>query len=303
MSDVTPTPSERRWFVVMTRPQQEARAYLAIKEKQFETFLPIFDKTISHARKKTLVQRPLFPCYLFVALDLKLDPWAHVIRSPGVYTLLGMAGRNYAVGKHAGSPLAVPLGVVEKLQAEAVAGGGKIPLKGDFNEPAQLIQCGDRVLITAGYAEGFYGLIQADERKRVKVLLDMLGRKQLSQCLVIRFPKRPGAGGYSSTRPRHYGTQMPKRPPIFHPQGWHPAERNPTPNDDFYHSPEWRALKRALRIRSRGVCENCHERPARTAHHRDKRKTGTLVPLEELIDLCALCDNRVHSEKGRFARD
>ncbi len=65
--------SGESWYEVQTLPCREARAQLQLEGQGFSTFLPRYAKTVRHARKLSTVSAPLFPRYLFVALDLGRD--------------------------------------------------------------------------------------------------------------------------------------------------------------------------------------------------------------------------------------
>ena len=61
------------WHVVQTRPRSENKAALHLQRQGFEVYLPRYLKRRSHARKVDFVPAPLFPQYVFVAVDLA-DP-------------------------------------------------------------------------------------------------------------------------------------------------------------------------------------------------------------------------------------
>ena len=65
--------SEKRWYVVHTQPNGEGRANLNLRRQGFATYLPRYARRRRHARRQETVQRPLFPRYLFVGLDLARD--------------------------------------------------------------------------------------------------------------------------------------------------------------------------------------------------------------------------------------
>ena len=67
------------WYVVHTHPNGEARAEHNLRRQGFHTYLPRYLRRTRHARKTQLVPRPLFPRYVFVALDLFLSIGAHWI--------------------------------------------------------------------------------------------------------------------------------------------------------------------------------------------------------------------------------
>jgi transcriptional antiterminator RfaH len=81
-------PSDTRWYAVHTQPQREARAELNLRQQGFATYLPRYKRIRSHARRKELVERPLFPRYLFIALDIARDRWRAVQSTFGVSNLV-----------------------------------------------------------------------------------------------------------------------------------------------------------------------------------------------------------------------
>jgi transcriptional antiterminator RfaH len=64
-----------RWYVVHIRAQGENRADLNLRRQGFVTYLPRHLRTRRHTRRIETVARPLFPRYLFVAMDIARDRW------------------------------------------------------------------------------------------------------------------------------------------------------------------------------------------------------------------------------------
>ena len=96
-----------RWYVVHTQPNREARADLNLRRQGFSTYLPRYVRRRRHARRHEMVARPLFPRYLFVALDPARDRWRAIHSTFGVNHLV-LAGEE---------PLPVPDGVVDEIRA------------------------------------------------------------------------------------------------------------------------------------------------------------------------------------------
>ena len=96
-----------RWFAVNSQPKREWRAQAQLVNQGFRVFMPKRLKTVRHARKLTTVLAPLFPRYLFVALDLAQHRWRSVNGTFGVCSLV-MVGER---------PQPVPRGVVEAMIA------------------------------------------------------------------------------------------------------------------------------------------------------------------------------------------
>jgi len=152
----------KRWYAVHTRTGAETLAEGHLQRQGFRTYLPRYRKERRHARRITQVRAPLFPCYLFVELDLEQDRWKSVNGTHGVRSLVAMGDR----------PSAVPLGVVEAIQArENDEKLIELPSRPPF-------ECGEVVRVTAGPLFDQTGIFQCvDDRQRVVLLLDILGRE------------------------------------------------------------------------------------------------------------------------------
>src|SRR5262245_50327038 len=96
----------RQWYVVHTHSHKEAQAELHLRRQGFTIYLPRYLRSRRHARKSEVVERPLFPRYLFVTLDLARDRWRSIQSTLGVSQLV-LAGE---------APLAVPMGIVEEIR-------------------------------------------------------------------------------------------------------------------------------------------------------------------------------------------
>lgn len=67
-----------RWYVVQTQINAEAKAAEHLALQGFSLYLPRYLKRRSHARKVDTVARPLFPRYLFVAMDVAVQRWRSI---------------------------------------------------------------------------------------------------------------------------------------------------------------------------------------------------------------------------------
>ena len=150
--------SGERWYVVQTLPCREARAQLQLEAQGFRTFLPRYAKTVRHARRLSTSSAPLFPRYLFVALDLGRHRWRSVNGTFGVAGLL--------MGDEL--PLSVQPGVVESLAASCGA-DGHVAL-------ADRLAGGQAMRVLSGpFADMVGKLARLDGAARVQVLLQLLG--------------------------------------------------------------------------------------------------------------------------------
>ena len=149
----------KRWYVAWTQPHAERRAVANLEKQSFLAFCPRFRKSRRHARRLENVLVPLFPRYVFVQLDLSCDRWRAVNSTRGVTNII-IQGEI---------PQAVPPGVVESLQQQTRA-DGTIDL-------TPVLEVGQSVRITHGPFANLVGTLdQLDSARRVRVLLNLLGR-------------------------------------------------------------------------------------------------------------------------------
>lgn len=151
----------RRWYVVQTQIRGEEQAARHLRNQRFDVFLPRYRKEVRHARRRHEALRPLFPGYLFVALDIDLERWRAINGTIGVRRLI-------ASGE---SPTPVPDGVVEEIEARG-DDAGIVALAPRTLRPGQGVR-----LETGPFAQ-CQGIFEemVDER-RVVLLLDLLGRQ------------------------------------------------------------------------------------------------------------------------------
>ena len=151
-----------RWFVAHTHPNAEAKATLHLNRQGFESYFPRYLKRRRHARHVETVAAPLFPRYLFVAVDLTAQRWRSIYSTVGVTRLVC----------NGDDPTPVPNGVVEALKSrEDVGGFIKLDSRSAF-------RVGDAVRVLDGAFSSCLGLFEGmAERERIAILLDLLGRK------------------------------------------------------------------------------------------------------------------------------
>jgi transcriptional antiterminator RfaH len=156
------TASGSSWYVVQTHVNAEAKAAANLGRQGFAVYVPRYLKRRSHARKIDVVARPLFPRYLFVAIDLATQRWRAIQSTLGISHLVCLNGRPTPVGDS----------VIEALQ-EREDENGFIKLA---RRPAFLP--GDKVRIVEGAFIDSLALVEGvSDHERVAVLLDLLGRK------------------------------------------------------------------------------------------------------------------------------
>jgi transcriptional antiterminator RfaH len=151
-----------RWYVVQTQVNGEAKAAQNLRRQGFDIYLPRYLKRRKHARKIDFIAKPLFPRYMFVAIDLATQRWRCIQSSLGVSRLV-------CIGD---VPAPVPEGVVSALkEREDNKGFVRMDVWPAF-------ALGDKVRVLAGAFMDNAGLFNGiADHDRVSILLDMLGRK------------------------------------------------------------------------------------------------------------------------------
>ena len=151
-----------RWFVAHTHPHSEGKATAHLNRQGFEIYLPRYLKRRRHARRIETVAAPLFPRYLFVAIDLNAQRWRSIYSTIGISRLVC----------NGDDPTPVPAGVVEALKGrEDTNGFIKLDSRPRF-------RAGDKIRVLEGAFSSCLGLFEGmAERERIAILLDLLGRK------------------------------------------------------------------------------------------------------------------------------
>src|SRR5512143_673906 len=99
-------PAGSRWYVAQSQPHAERKAVWHLNRQGFETYLPVYQKRRRHARRTETVLAPLFPRYIFVAVDLAAQRWLSIRSTVGVSNLVC----------NGDVPAAVPDGVIDALK-------------------------------------------------------------------------------------------------------------------------------------------------------------------------------------------
>ena len=152
----------QRWYVVQTHVNGEAKAASHLARQGFGFYFPRYLKRRSHARKVETVARPLFPRYLFVAIDIATQRWRSIQSTVGVSQIVAWGG----------NPASVDDGVINALRAREDEGGFiRLERRARFAP-------GDKVRILDGAFLDSLALVEGvNDRDRVAVLLELLGRK------------------------------------------------------------------------------------------------------------------------------
>jgi transcriptional antiterminator RfaH len=124
----------------------------------FRTFLPMLEETRSARGRFTQQMRPLFPGYLFVALDMQQGGWRAVNSTHGITRLVSL-------GKE---PTPVPLDLVSQLMLRCDREGKLLP--------PRLLKQGDTITIIKGPFTDFVARSESiAPDRRVYVLMELMG--------------------------------------------------------------------------------------------------------------------------------
>jgi transcriptional antiterminator RfaH len=149
------------WIVLYTKPNQETVAVKNIQRQKYEAYCPMILRTRRHARRVEQVERPLFPSYVFVKMNVRQAQWRSLLSTKGVRSLV-----------HFGDQVGLlPEGFVEQLRASEENG----VLDGTV---APRARPGDRVTLSEGpFESSMATVLSLPDRDRVWVLLDFMGRQ------------------------------------------------------------------------------------------------------------------------------
>ncbi|MDF3865239.1 transcription/translation regulatory transformer protein RfaH [Pseudomonas denitrificans (nom. rej.)] len=147
--------TEKRWYLVQCKPRQDLRALANLQQQHYECLLPMHQ--VERISQGTLRPRsePLFPGYLFIALDTLQDNWMPIRSTRGVSQIV----------RFADEPLPVPHSVIAGVRSHAAT-------------VVRLFQAGDRVRISASDFPDVEAIFEArDGTERVILLLNLLQRE------------------------------------------------------------------------------------------------------------------------------
>ncbi len=151
----------KQWFVVQSKPKQEAIAEVNLGRQGYETYYPRIIQKCRHRGRWKQVIKPLFPRYLFVNLEQGRDDFAPIRSTFGVTGLV----------RFGGVPKALAPGLIEEIKTSE---DGK---QGIYIDRLQW-QPGEKVEIVGGALAGLKGLFLTESaEERVVILLSLLGRE------------------------------------------------------------------------------------------------------------------------------
>lgn len=168
----------RSWYCVQAERGREAEVRDRLEEQGFGAFLPLVIgmRTVRPGVRQAAAL-PAFPGYLFTAFDLRADRWRAIVYTRGVRGLFSTAPDR---------PIAIPRRQIDAL----LALGYDRPIAADPRP--ELIKAGVRLTVTDGLFADAEGVCLWDDRKRVRLLMDLLNGGRC-EVVVTRSAVRPVA--------------------------------------------------------------------------------------------------------------
>lgn len=153
-------PEGQAWYLAQLKPNSLEIARRNLMRQGFPLFVPQRVETRRMGGRFRTGPFPLFPGYLFIALDPAEGRWRAVNGTKGVTRLVAFGGR----------PAAVPQGLVAEIARACDTDEGPAP-----EAP---VQPGDAMRIAGGPFAGFLAqVLQAEPDRRVWVLIDLMGQQ------------------------------------------------------------------------------------------------------------------------------
>jgi len=149
---------EKRWCAVYTRARHEKRTWQRLQERGVESFLPLLKVLSRWKDRKKMVQKPLFPGYLFVRITENQILQVLIIK--GVVRILGPDLKQ---------PSVVPRSEIQAIRT-LTENGSKV-------DPYPYLKVGRLVRVKYGPLKGLEGLlVRRRKRHRLVVSVGVLRR-------------------------------------------------------------------------------------------------------------------------------
>ncbi len=159
--------NDAEWYAIRTKPNEEGRADINLRNWQVQTFAPKFKEVRSSSYGSQQVSRPLFSGYIF----------AHFNASSELHKINYTRGVKNVVS-FGGVPISIEDKVINLLTVRVTEDG--------FIRMDDELKVGDRVRINSGPFANLVGIFRqrTKDQERVKILLDAM--KYQSHLLIDR---------------------------------------------------------------------------------------------------------------------
>jgi len=144
------------WYCVFCNPSAEWAVSQRLRLEGHETLFLHYQDTRKHARRTEIVFPPLFPRYIFVAVDPSQGLYG-ISKTIGVHSIVGMDG-----------PEEIPAAVIAELRQRGDEKGFCV-LTPEEKKLRKRLRKGDKVLINGGSFTGLLGTVIMDSGPAVKL--------------------------------------------------------------------------------------------------------------------------------------
>ncbi len=143
------------WFVLHVGPRTEKKVAFVCTRHSIAHYLPLRESVKIHQRRKVIVQKPLFPGYLFV--ELRPETRVHVLRTNHILQIIAPEHENQLLYEL--EQIRFALSVDARLQSDAH------------------LASGTRVRIKAGVFSGLEGYVdQLAKKTCVRLNVELVGQ-------------------------------------------------------------------------------------------------------------------------------
>lgn len=152
----------QRWYALYCKPHKERWVAHQLGNLRIKHLFPSIKRRNGNSR--TLVEKPFFPGYIFVFIDLDETSGSIIHWMPGTVGLV----------KFYGEPAVVPESVIETLNKRIISQSVEMS---DMTK-TQILP-GEAVVINQGPLAGYRGImdVQISGSQRVRILIKMLGEQ------------------------------------------------------------------------------------------------------------------------------
>ncbi len=159
LEDAPSVQDASRWIALNTHPHREHIALDHLRRQNFTVYCPMERRRVRHARRTADVTRPLFPGYIFAAIDPDLTHWRPMLSTVGVRHLIRTGERLAFLDDT----------FIKALQAREVAGV--------IARPPTPYTLGQAVRLNGGPFDGLVAtIIHMDTRDRLVLLMTLLNQ-------------------------------------------------------------------------------------------------------------------------------
>jgi len=158
-------PWHNKWLVAYSKPRQEQVALQNLERQHFEIYLPLYKKFKNIETGPVPVLEPMFPRYIFFRPSTPQQSIESVRSTIGISHIV----------RFGFEPVIVSADMVASLQEfEALQNQATLQEVSNF-------KVGQKVTLKNVALGSFEGLIQSVSKKRVAVLLEIMGRETVVQ--------------------------------------------------------------------------------------------------------------------------